>query len=299
MIRTKYSVFDYLVISDIDKNWGLYVTGSGSADVPPHTPYPPTKHPEGYMFDWQKGRILTEFQILYITRGSGIFESKATSRKKIEEGNVIYLFPGIWHRYMPDQKTGWKEHWISFNGTLPVKFLECGILSPENAVREIGLNEEIINLYQHIIELIECEKIGYKELIASLAYQIIAQIHVAERSKKFFGKEFETTINKAKIFMADRIDKKINLEELASELGVGYSWFRRMFRHYTGLAPVQYFLELKLNKAKDLIVSTSLPIKEIAIITGFDSQFYFSKFFKQRLGISPNKLREYSRGKNK
>ena len=99
--------------------------------------------------------------------------------------------------------------------------------------------------------------------------------------------------------MADRIDKKINLKHMAFELGIGYSWFRRMFRHYTGLAPAQYFLELKLNKAKDLLVSTSLPIKEISLITGFDSQFYFSKFFKKRMGISPMKLRKYSRGKNK
>lgn len=297
MIRTSNSVFDYLVVSDIDKDWGLYVTGSGSADIPPHTPYPPTRHPERYMFDWHKGRILSEFQILYITRGRGIFESKASGKKKIEEGNIILLFPGIWHRYMPDKRTGWKEHWISYNGIIAKRFLDCGILAPENAIIAIGLNQEIVNLYQQIIELIESQKIGYKELIASLTYQIIAQIRAAEKSKKFYGKEFETTINKAKIFMADRIEKKINLKELASELGVGYSWFRKMFHHYTGMAPAQYFLELKLNKAKDLLVNTSLPVKEIAVITGFESQFYFSKFFKKREGISPVKLREYSRGR--
>ncbi len=166
MIRSKYSVFDYLIISDIDKLWGLYVTGSGNADIPPHVPYPPTKHPEGYMFDWQKGRILTEFQILYITRGKGIFESKVTGRKTVREGNVLLLFPGTWHRYMPDQQTGWKEHWVSFNGTLPLQFLENGILSPDNAVIDIGLHEEIINLYQEIIELIESEKIGRLSMMA-------------------------------------------------------------------------------------------------------------------------------------
>jgi len=299
MIRTNFSVFDYLIVSDIDKLWGLYVTGSGSADLPPHTPYPPTKHPDGYMFHWQKGRILTEFQILYITRGKGIFESKETGRKKVAEGSVIFLFPGVWHRYMPEQNTGWKEHWVSFNGTLPATFLNNKILSPENAIIEIGLNEEIVNLYQQIMESIESEKIGYKQIIASLTYQIIAQIYAANRSKKFSGKESETAITRAKIFMADRIDKRINLKKMASELGVGYSWFRRMFRHHTGLAPAQYFLELKLNKAKDLLVSTSLSVKEISVMTGFDSQFYFSKFFKNRMGISPSKLRGYSRGEKK
>jgi transcriptional regulator GlxA family with amidase domain len=198
---------------------------------------------------------------------------------------------------MPDQKTGWKEHWVSFNGTLPEKFLESGILSRDKAVIEIGMDEEIINLYQRIIELIECEKVGYKEIISSLTYQLIAQVHAAQRSKKFGGKEFEMTMNKAKIIMADRIDKNINFSELADELDVGYSWFRKMFRHYTGFAPAQYFLELKVNKAKDLLINTPLSVKEIAVITGFESQFYFSKFFKKRMGFSPIQLREYSRGK--
>lgn len=296
MIRTDFSVFKYLTVADVHKLWGLYVTGSGTADLPPYTKYPPTKHPDTYMFDWQHGRILPEFQILYITRGRGVFESKALGKKKIEEGNIILLFPGIWHRYMPDPQTGWKEHWISFNGNQPEKFMENGLFSPEREVLDIGLKEDIINLYQQILELIESEKVGYKEVIAALTYQIMAQIRMVEKSKKFNGKEAETLVHKAKIFMTDRIDKKINFEEFAYELGVGYSWFRRMFRHYTSLAPAQYFLQLKLNKAKDLLMSTSLSVKEIAMLTGFESQFYFSKFFKKRMGMSPIQLREYSRG---
>jgi len=250
------------------------------------------------MFDWKHGRILPEFQILYITRGRGVFESKPCGKKRIGEGNVMLLFPGVWHRYMPDRDTGWKEHWVSFNGQQPERFMNFGMFSPEKAVLDIGLNEEIINLYQQIMERIESEKMGYKGIIAALTYQIMALIHSVEKSKKFTGKETETLVDRAKIFMTDRIDRKINFEELALELGVGYSWFRRMFRHYTSLAPAQYFLQLKLNKAKDLLVSTSLTVKEIALMTGFESQFYFSKFIKRRMGMSPQQLREYSRGNN-
>lgn len=298
MIRTKYSVFNYLTIADVDKLWGLYVTGSGSADLPPHTSYPPTKHPDAYMFDWRHGRILQEFQILYITRGKGIFESKTIGRKRIEEGTLLILFPDIWHRYMPDQRTGWREHWISFNGSQPKAFRNHGILSPDNAIMKIGLDETIIKLYQQILELIESEKIGFRETITALTYQIIAQVIAIEKSKKFEGKEIEIIIQKAKALMIDRIDSQIHFEKLADELGIGYSRFRRMFRHYTGLAPIQYFLQLKLNKAKDLLVSTSLSVKEIGVISGFDSQYYFSKFFKKRTGMSPIQLRTYSRGKN-
>ena len=298
MIRTKYSIFNYLTVTEKDKDWGLYLTGSGSADIPPHTNYPPTKHPDGYMFDWSHGRTLHEFQILYITHGKGIFETKSSGKRKIGEGTAFLLLPGIWHRYMPDKNTGWKEHWVSFNGSQPNSFMKTGLLSPEKMIFDIGLDEKIIDLYQQILEHMEGEKIGFKQIIASLTYEIIARMLALEKSRKFTGKEIEDKISKAKIIMADRIDKQINIEELAVELGIGYSWFRKMFRHYTNLAPAQYFLQLKINKAKDLLLSTSLSIKEIAAITGFESQFYFSKFFKKQVGVAPRKLREFSRSNN-
>ena len=155
----------------------------------------------------------------------------------------------------------------------------------------------MIKLYQQILELIESERVGFRENSIALTYQIIAQIIATEKYKKFGGKEIETVIQNAKRMMIDRVDKQIQFKSLSAELGVGYSWFRRMFKHSTGLAPIQYFLQLKLNKARDLLLSTSLSVKEIAVITGFESQYYFSKFFKQRTGMSPIQLRSFSRGR--
>jgi AraC-like DNA-binding protein len=298
MIRTKYSVFNYLTVANEDKLWGLYVTGSGYADLPPHTDYPPTQHPSGYMFDWKDGRTLSEFQLVYITRGKGTFESMETGKNKVKEGTIFILFPGVWHRYKPTLQTGWKEHWISFNGIQPKSFKKHRILNPESAVLNIGLDESIIELYHTVLELIESEKIGFKETIAALTYQLCARILSIEKSKKFGNKEIEASIQKAKALMVDRTDKQIDFEKLADEIGVGYSWFRRMFKHYTGLSPAQYFLQLKLNKAKDLLLNSSLSIKEISVITGFESQYYFSKFFKQRIGMSPIHQRKYFRQKN-
>ena len=207
MIRSKYSVFDYLTVTDVDKIWGLYVTGSGCANIPPNTTYPPIEHPDGFMFDWHRGRILQEYQILYITHGSGILETEITGKKKIGEGTFFFLLPGVWHRYMPIKETGWKEHWISFDGTQPNNFLQTGILPLEKTIIDIGLDERIIELYQQILEQIESEKIGFKQIISSLTYEIIARVLALEKSKKFMGKKIEDKISKAKILMADRIDK--------------------------------------------------------------------------------------------
>jgi len=110
--------------------------------------------------------------------------------------------------------------------------------------------------------------------------------------KQFDGKNIETAILKAKVYLAENISHKINFKNLAKELNVGYSWFRRMFRYYTSLPPSQYFQLLKLNKAKTLLIESTMHIGEISNLLGFETPYYFSKFFKSKTGISPTEWRK-------
>jgi AraC-like DNA-binding protein len=292
MIKTKDSRFKYLNVPEVDDIWGLYVLGAGLADISPHTNYPPTEHPAKYMFDWKHGRTLPNFQLLYVTKGEGFFETKQIKRRKIIEGTIIILFPDVWHRYVPNKNTGWKEYWISFDGVQPRKFLESNFIQINSPIIEIGLNVTIIKLYNQILELLESEAIGFREIITSITYQIFAQLNSAQRIKQFGGKQIENVILKTKILLTENISNKINFHEIADELNVGYSWFRRMFKHYTNFSPSQYFQLIKLNKAKTLLIETQMHISEISFHLGFDSQYYFTKFFTKKTGVSPSKWRK-------
>jgi hypothetical protein len=72
--------YHYLPTSERDRQWGLYVVGAGYQHIPPKHMYPPSGHPGTHSFVWQFGRILQEYQILYITAGAGEFESTPTGR---------------------------------------------------------------------------------------------------------------------------------------------------------------------------------------------------------------------------
>lgn len=108
----------YFPVSRRDKNWGLYATTAGEASIGSNTMYPPSGHPKGFAFDWQHGRILDGFALVYISSGRGRFESKPDFSARIEPGHAFLLFPGVWHRYAPDAETGWHEHWIGFDGEI-------------------------------------------------------------------------------------------------------------------------------------------------------------------------------------
>ena len=65
-----------------------------------------------------------------------------------------------------------------------------------------------------------------------------------------------------------------------------------MFKQYTGISPHQYHLELKIMRAKELILTTDKNIKEICFELGFQSPHYFSRFFKQKVGVNPGELKK-------
>ena len=72
--------FRYLPVSERDRQWGLYVDRGRLRDrCAGHPRYPSSKHPRRLShYSWSKGRVLAEYQVLYITRGEGEFESKPT-----------------------------------------------------------------------------------------------------------------------------------------------------------------------------------------------------------------------------
>ena len=105
-----------------------------------------------YTFNYQSGRVLDEFQMIYITKGGGTFESASCKNVTIGEGIVFFLFPGEWHRFKPEQLTGWDSYWVGFKGKFAENLVANGYLSVNKPVVKVGYNEEIVSLYQRILE---------------------------------------------------------------------------------------------------------------------------------------------------
>jgi AraC-like DNA-binding protein len=274
-----------------DKEWGLYLTVAGYAQIPPMDVYPPRIHPGGYYFTWDKGRMLQEYQINYITEGSGTFET-SEDQFQVVPGSIFILRPGMWHRYKPELKTGWNEHYIGFNGDFCTKLFQEGFFQAGKPVIYVGFQESLLSLFFEVIQSVKEEKTGHQQVSAATTILLLSKILSVIRNQEFAGKSIERTIRKACLYFRENLNTNVNIEKLASDLNVGYSYFRQMFRKYTGISPTQYHLSLRIQKAKDLLVSSDLSFKEIAIELGFESYFYFSRIFKDKTGDSPQEFRK-------
>lgn len=288
--------FKYLIVSDTDRKFGLWVNTVGFQAIQPHTPYPLKDHPSGYYFNTKKGRVLHEYQLVYITKGRGLFSSDSTPEKQVCKGRLMVLFPGQWHTYQPLQQTGWNEYYIGFEGSIVDNLIKHAFITRDNQILEVGLNEELVTLFARALEIAEIDKISAQQYLSGIVLHMIGMILSISKNKIFEMGDVDQKIEQAKIIMNENVFKNIDPEELAMKLNISYSWFRKVFKDYTGYAPAKYFQELKLRKAKQLLVETSHSVKEISFMLDYRSTEHFFSLFKKRVGFTPLEYRSFGRG---
>lgn len=284
--------FKYLLVNERDKKFGLTVNSVGFQPIAPNTLYPSTEHPKGYYFDPNKGRVLSEYQLLYISKGKGSFCSDTIKKRNIHKGQFIILFPGQWHTYCPDLETGWNEYYIGFEGEIFDRIVQQGFISKENQIMDVGFNEVFVDLFNTSIKVAKDELKSSQQYLSGIVFHLIGMILFYSQNRELESNEFGQIIERAKMIMLENVNNKIDVQELANNLGTSYSWFRKTFKEYTGFAPAHYFQELKLRKAKELLAETTIPIKEIAYDLNFCSYEYFLSFFKKNVGCTPLEYRK-------
>ncbi len=287
--------FKYLIVNELDRKFGLWVNTVGFQSILPDSPYPLKNHPSGYFFNTSKGRVLCEYQIVYITKGRGLFTSETTPEKQVCKGRLMLLFPGQWHTYHPYRQTGWNEYYIGFEGPVINNLSGEGFLSEDNQVLEVGLNEELVSLFSRALEIAEQDKISAQQYLSGIVMHMLGMIFSISKNKIFEIGDIDQKIEQAKIIMNENVFKDIDPEELAMKLNISYSWFRKVFKDYTGYAPAKYFQELKLRKAKQLLVETSQSVKEISFMLDYKSTEHFFSLFKRRTGFTPLEYRSFGR----
>ena len=283
----------YLLASERDLLWGLTVTTIGYEEIAHGDPYPTRGHADGYYFELSKGRILPEYQLLYIIEGEGVFHSATVKEAKLKAGDFFLLFPYEWHSYHPTGPTGWKKYWIGFKGNNMDDRVKNGFLSPKKPIYHVGYNDDIERLYKHAFAAAKAEEAYTQQYLAGIVNHLIGKMYSLERVIELtdFNKAHVEMINRAKLRIREQIESTLTIQQVAEEQGVSYSTFRKLFKEHTGISPATYQQELRLQRAKELLSTTTMSIKEIAYQLNFESPDYFSARFKIKTGRRPSDLR--------
>lgn len=234
---------------------------------------------------------LPENFIFYCVDGHGWFQIK-DQRYEVGPNEFFILPQNVEHAYGSDGDHPWSIYWIHFGGDALAAFNNVQAVQQHFKPAHIKTSNEIISIFTKIYKTLE---LGYS--IDNLLFSNMCLSHYLTLFV-YNLRHFETTdtdkldcVDNAILYMQEHINENISLGDLSKHYNYSVSRFSNLFKHKTGYAPIDYFLQMKMQKACQQLDFTGLSIKEIAFSMGFDDPYYFSKRFRTIIGVSPKKYR--------
>jgi len=281
-----FDQYRYPLVANRDREWGLFVTGAGRQTVGPGLTR--DTHPAPYEYTWATGRTLSnEFGLLCVTAGRAeVLESEAAGALPLAVGNVVLLFPGVWHRYRFDPTAHTTHLWVTFGGDHSQQLLRRGLLSPRRPVLPTVLSNELLEPFARLLKHLRDPSPGQQQRLAAAVLELLGVATVAPPTSAP-----PDLLEHARRLLGERLSDVIDLEDLADKLGMSYDRFRRRFKERFGIAPYQHRLLCKLTQAQELLATTDLSVARIAEMLRFDDPFHFSRLFKRKFGVAPSACR--------
>lgn len=229
--------------------------------------------------------------LVLLTRGEGVYKDGSRKNQKVSQGDAILVFPGNPHWYGPTKGNIWDEVYIAFDGPLFDAWFRSGLLNPSNPIRNLGeaIDDRASWLLLWIERFVEIkDEVSRLQAINALM-NFVSEIALGQG---YASTEQNTWLSKAQSLLAYDLREEIDLNNVATSMGMGYEAFRKRFQSYAGVSPVRYRNIRRIEAAKQLIRYTpQISNRELAEALGFSDEFHFSKRFRQIAGVSPQDFR--------
>ncbi len=230
-----------------------------------------------------------DYQLIYVLGGPLHYYDEDGTEHLAQPGNFLLYKPFEYQHYTIFKEEGTSFLWCHFGGDLVDEFLkEYHLLNK----RIITTNENPTfrklfylmrnNLTQKQPYYIEICKLYLQELITSIA---------RANKLKNTQKEYPENLTTALEYIHYHYHEKIKISQLTRICATNHKALSKLFVEYLGVAPSKYLTNLRIQKAKILLLQTNHQINAIALAVGFSDPLYFSNVFHKATGLSPREFR--------
>ena len=237
--------------------------------------------------------IRENYVLHYITEGKGYLEYKE-QKILLQKGDFFLLIPGEVTYYFADTQTPWSYYWLGISGIKAQEYFNLSSIH-EMAYLRSPHTEALGNFIRTIVkdaERLDESKASQLHVISQL-FELMHQLNAVSPNL-----DQETISPSQKLYREAKhlIDigynsQDISIQEIADKLGVHRSYLSSIFKDFHKISPKEYLLEVRMNRAKELLETTNQPIKIIAYSVGYLDPLHFSKAFRQYYDCSPSQYR--------
>jgi AraC family transcriptional regulator, arabinose operon regulatory protein len=233
--------------------------------------------------------------IIYCEEGSGWVEINK-QRVEISPAQFIAIPAGTPHAYGSNEQDPWTIYWIHFKGEMAAFIVDLILQRSKGQKPHLSYNENRQKLFGEIYANLEkgysMDNLRYVNMIF---YHFLSSLLYEDKFNSVENKKERNVIDDTIQMMQKNLQTVVPLNEFAESAGLSVSHFSAVFREKTGYAPIEYFNQLKIQKACQYLLFSPMTIKEIGWQLGIEDQYYFSRMFSRLMGLSPTEYRKKNR----
>ncbi|MBQ3865363.1 MAG: helix-turn-helix domain-containing protein [Clostridia bacterium] len=214
---------------------------------------------------------------------SGRAHYRAGESFTVEEGDVLFFKPGQRHSARSDPRDPWHFCSVCFQPLPLTPGAEEALARIPTLLRadaSLPVKKRFTDLASVWNAAGEGDLLYCRSLISSV-------LSMAARASTLSSPARDPRIDEAVAYLS-RQSETVSIETLAARAGLSPSHFRALFKEKTGQSVLQFQNDRKIRRACDLLKSGGANVSEIAAVLGFSSVYYFSRLFKEKMGVSPS-----------
>lgn len=229
-----------------------------------------------------------------VLAGEGYLEING-KQQKVHAGQLFIIKQGENSYYYADNENPWYYTWVTFEGETVERYVkDAGFTDGINVLDSNVDIQDFLTIAKKILEhpqltnSAELYRIEHAYNYLALA---IESYEIGEKSSvSGKGLTAEDYIDYALAYMQGNY-AQIRIGDVTKYIGINRTYFSRIFKQKMMISPGKYLQNIRMNRARELLLKTNLPIHVIASDVGYDDQLVFSKAFHKKCGVSPERYR--------
>lgn len=229
--------------------------------------------------------------VIVCTDGAGWVQSGDGRPMRMERGEAVVIPARVRHRYHADPEDPWTIWWMHVTGHDVDDFVSIVAPDEQSMVRIRDVYAVVQSFEEALAALEEDETLAMLITAAGAAWRLLAHISA---SRMLGAAATNDRIRNVQEYLRNNLDSAFTVPELAAMAGLSPSHFSTLFRAATGTSVKEYLKRLRSARARELLITSELPITMVAAAVGYTDPLYFSRQFRAVNGVSPSQFRERS-----
>lgn len=224
--------------------------------------------------------------IEYVYSGTGTLQVEQNEYHPAA-GDIYILTEKTKHTYYADANDPWSKIFINLRGS-----------AVASVIQAFGLHKKVVYpkcqdlspIFEEIFEVVK-KDIPMEQVMEECA-MLVMKLLMRLRQREMQEQDIPVEVQTVKRFIDNNYRRNLSMDEIAASVYRSNDYVKKCFKQYYGLTPYAYYLDVKMTHAKYLLQRTNLPIKQIADRLGFKSDRYFSKRFRELVGVTATQYRK-------